>query len=100
MARQAPFFALNPDGIALINIGHGIHPMVDMSDDDIALLVEALNSERQQFVGKGRTYHGGLEKFEPREMENLPLPFEFERLIRKRLSKATLSATRRRDSAS
>lgn len=96
MARQAPFFALNPDGLALINVGHGIYPTIDMTDEDLAILVAALNADRQQFVGKGRTYHGGLEKFEPKEMENLPLPMVIAQSISVRLDKPTLSATRRR----
>lgn len=74
MARQAPRFALNPDGLALLNIGHGIYPKEPMHDEQLAALVEALNTARAGFSGTGRTYHGGLEKFEPREMEALPLP--------------------------
>lgn len=84
MARQAPFFALNPDGLALINVGHGIFPRVDLNGEELDLLVAALNKMRNEFKGRGRTYHGGLEKFEPREMENLPLPPGFEHLLVKR----------------
>jgi SAM-dependent methyltransferase len=71
MARQAPRFALNPDGLALLNIAHGIWPQDGV---DPAVLVSRLNAARLTFTGAGRTYHGGLEKFEPREMEALVLP--------------------------
>lgn len=71
MARQAPAFALNPDGLVLLNIAHGIWPEGDV---DAAELVVRLNDARHSFAGSGRTYHGGLEKFEPREMEALVLP--------------------------
>lgn len=74
MARQPPRFALNPDGVALLNIGHGIYPKDGMSYTQVEALVDALNAGRAAFVGTGRTYHGGLEKFEPREMEALPIP--------------------------
>ncbi len=74
MARQPPKFALNPDGVALLNIGHGIHPKEPMTDENLKALAAVLNAGRAGFVGTGRTYHGGLEKFEPREMEALPIP--------------------------
>lgn len=74
MARQAPVFALNPDGLALVNIAHGVYPRSDMSSEQLASLVNALNGARASFRGNGRTYHGGLEKFEPREMEGLLIP--------------------------
>jgi hypothetical protein len=74
MARQAPAFALNPDGLALVNIAHGIYPIRELADEQIARLVDWLNGARASFRGSGRTYHGGLEKFEPREMEQLLVP--------------------------
>jgi hypothetical protein len=74
MARQPPVFALNPDSLALINIGHGIYPHSNFAEERLASLVAALNSSRALFHGKGRMYHGDLEKFEPREMESLPVP--------------------------
>lgn len=76
MARQAPRFAVNPDGLGLLNIGHGVFPRKAMTDEQLRALVEALNGMRDRFSGTGRTYHGGLEKFEPREMESLPVPEE------------------------
>ncbi|HSV92404.1 MAG TPA: methyltransferase [Desulfobacterales bacterium] len=74
MARQPPKFALNPDGVALLNVGHGIHPKAPMTHEQLSALAAALNGGRASYAGAGRTYHGGLEKFEPREMEALPIP--------------------------
>jgi len=74
MARRAPAFALNPDRLALLNIGHGLWPIGELTDDELATLVFHLNAISAGFRGGGRTYHGGLEKFEPREMENLSVP--------------------------
>jgi len=74
MTRQAPAFALNPDGLAVINIAHGIYPTRPLTDAQLVTLVTALNQARASFRGSGRTYYGGLEKFEPGEMEALPVP--------------------------
>jgi len=81
MARQAPRFALNVDRLALLNVGHALYPRVPLSNEQLQALVEALNRARQTFRGCGRTYHGGLEKFEPREVENLPLPPELDEFL-------------------
>lgn len=74
MARQEPAFALNPDGMAILNVIHGLYPRQPLSSDELAALVRYLNAARASFRGAGRTYHGGLEKFEPREMEALSVP--------------------------
>jgi hypothetical protein len=64
-------FARNPDRLALLNIAHGIWPREGVDPDELAA---RLTAARVTFSGSGRTYHGGLEKFEPREMEGLRLP--------------------------
>lgn len=74
MARRPPVFALNPDGLALVNIAHGLYPHRELSEEELAALVLHLNGLRESFRGRGRTYHGGLEKFEPGEMEALTIP--------------------------
>lgn len=74
MARQAPRFALNPDGAAILNVAHGLYPRLAMTESELMALVRYLNEVRETFAGSGRVYHGGLEKFEPREMEALPVP--------------------------
>ena len=71
MARQAPAFAYNPDGLVLLNIAHGLYPHQPLSAAQLMSLVQELNAARHTFSGHGRTYQGGLEKFEPREMEEL-----------------------------
>ncbi len=74
MARRPPAFALNPDGALLLNIAHGLFPRFLMTTEQMRLLVNSLNGAAPSFAGSGRTYKGGLEKFEPREMENLMVP--------------------------
>ncbi len=74
MTRQGPAFALNPDHLAILNVLHGIFPRLPMNQAQLAGLVRYLNTNRKTFLGAGRTYQGGLEKFEPREMEALLVP--------------------------
>lgn len=73
MARQAPTFATNPDRCRIVNVLHGIHFREEVDDDTATALVTWLNSHRGSFTG-GRTYHGGLQKFEPRELEAILVP--------------------------
>ena len=77
MARQAPMFAYNPDGLVLLNIAHGIYPHAPLGEARARALIRQLNEMRGSFRGQGRTYHGGLEKFEPREMESLLVTVEW-----------------------
>jgi SAM-dependent methyltransferase len=74
MARQAPAFALNPDGLAVLNVFHGLYPKLPLTRVQLEGLVAYLNENRAALRGAGRTYQGGLEKFEPREMEALLVP--------------------------
>jgi adenine-specific DNA-methyltransferase len=74
MARRPPAFALNPDGALILNIAHGVFPREPMTASQLSTLVKALNRAAPTFVGNGRRYQGGLEKFEPREMEDLRFP--------------------------
>lgn len=72
MARRAPQFTLNACGARHINIAHGIYPRDAMSHDQLTRMVEWLNSHVH--ISSGRTYSGGLTKFEPKEMERLRIP--------------------------
>ena len=72
MARRAPAFVRNAADARHINIAHGLYPRVPMSDETLDRLADALRESST--VGLGRTYAGGLVKFEPREMERIPVP--------------------------
>lgn len=74
MARRPPAFARNPGRALILNIAHGLFPRRAMSAKQLRCLVAALNRSASGFVGNGRRYQGGLEKFEPKEMEDLRLP--------------------------
>lgn len=85
MARQPPAFALNPDGLAILNVLLGFFPKVPLDEDQLLGLVQYLNEHRHDLRGSGRTYQGGLEKFEPREMEaiEVPTPSELRRYAKR-----------------
>jgi hypothetical protein len=72
MARRPPAFTRNLAGARHINIAHGLYPRVELPDRAIERLLLALRGTVS--VHDGRTYAGGLTKFEPREMERLPIP--------------------------
>jgi hypothetical protein len=72
MARRPPAFVRNLAEARHINIAHGIYPREPLSGRAIANLADHLRVTVT--LGQGRTYAGGLTKFEPREMERLPVP--------------------------
>lgn len=72
MARRAPGFVRNLCGARHINIAHGIYPRQKMTVAELDALAAHL-VEHSTLEG-GRTYAGGLTKFEPREMERLLVP--------------------------
>ena len=78
MARRAPAFVRNVAGARHINISHGLYPLEPLPGYVLDRLAEALRGSVN--VGLGRTYAGGLVKFEPREMERIPIP-SVERLL-------------------
>jgi len=72
MARRPPAFVRNLAGARHVNIAHGLYPREQLSPAALDGLAAFLRRSVTQ--GQGRTYAGGLTKFEPREMERLPVP--------------------------
>ena len=72
MARRPPQFTINACGARHINIAHGLYPREPLTADALARLVAWLNKNIS--TDSGRTYAGGLVKFEPKEIERLHIP--------------------------
>jgi adenine-specific DNA-methyltransferase len=72
MARRPPAFVRNPCGARHINIAHGLYPREAWSSALLDALARHLSAHAS--LSAGRTYAGGLTKFEPREMERLLVP--------------------------
>jgi hypothetical protein len=72
MARRPPAFVRNMASARHLNIAHGLYPREALSEAVLTSLVEYLS--RAVALSEGRTYAGGLTKFEPREMERLLVP--------------------------
>ena len=72
MARRPPAFVRNVAGAKNINTSHGLYPREEMSEALLAGLVRYLSNRIT--LAQGRTYAGGLTKFEPREMERIYVP--------------------------
>lgn len=72
MARRPPAFVRNTAGARHLNIAHGLYPVEPMGEAMLQKVVEYLSGNVS--LTEGRTYAGGLTKFEPREMERLLVP--------------------------
>jgi len=72
MARRPPAFVRNLVDARHINIAHGLYPREPLSM--VVLDRLAMYLAQGTCIHDGRTYAGGLTKFEPREMERLLVP--------------------------
>ncbi len=72
MARRPPAFVRNTAAVRHVNVAHGIYPREDMSTSTLDALASALRAAAPAAVG--RTYAGGLVKFEPSEMARIYVP--------------------------
>ncbi|MEO5958510.1 MAG: methyltransferase domain-containing protein [Opitutaceae bacterium] len=72
MGRRPPSFARNACGARLINVAHGLTPLRPISIAVQDRLVAWLNQNVS--VTAGRTYGGGMVKFEPGDAMSIPLP--------------------------
>lgn len=72
MARRSPAFVRNIAGAHHLNIAHGLYPIEPLAESTMLAVLSYL----RQNVGTsgGRTYAGGLVKFEPREIERIHIP--------------------------
>lgn len=72
MGRRPPQFTLNSCNARHINVAHGLYPRGAVPIEVLKGLVAWLNGN--VCTGSGRTYAGGLTKFEPKEIERLRIP--------------------------
>lgn len=72
MARRPPAFVRNLAGARHVNIAHGLYPREPLPPAVLDALAGYLC--RSVRPDQGRIYAGGLAKFEPREMERIPVP--------------------------
>jgi len=72
MARRPPAFVMNAAEVRHINIAHGLYPRQPLPEHALQRLSQCLRQSIS--LSQGRTYAGGLTKFEPKEMERLPVP--------------------------
>jgi len=72
MARRAPAFVRNRISARHINIAHGLYPREPLSDGTLRAVLAYL--QRHMGTTGGRTYAGGLIKFEPKELERILVP--------------------------
>jgi hypothetical protein len=51
---------------------HGLYPRTPMSEAVLRAIVRRLNSMPARFARHGRVYQGGLRKFEPSDLAEVP----------------------------
>ena len=73
MARRPPAFVRNSCGARLLNVAHGLYPRERMTEEVITSILAWLNINVR--TDAGRTYAGGLTKFEPKEVERIFIPY-------------------------
>jgi hypothetical protein len=72
MARRPPAFVRNLAAVRHVNIAHGLYPRDPLPPAALDRLAAYLRGSVT--AAQGRVYAGGLAKFEPGEMERLPVP--------------------------
>ena len=72
MARRPPAFVTNVCGVRHLNVAHGLYPREPLPAKTLGALAAWLRCNVQ--TTSGRTYAGGLTKFEPKEMERIRVP--------------------------
>ena len=72
MGRRPPCFARNACGARIINVAHGLTPKRTLSAPIVDRIVQWLNQNVK--ISHGRTYGGGLVKFEPAEAMSIAMP--------------------------
>jgi hypothetical protein len=72
MARRAPVFVRNHAGARHLNIAHGLYPIQPLPQIILDQVARHLNATAR--MTSGRTYAGGLVKFEPGEVSRLRIP--------------------------
>ena len=77
MARRPTAFVRNRCGARHLNIAHGLYPRETLPSAVLDNLAAWLRGNVG--VAAGRTYAGGLTKFEPKGLERIPVP-KLERL--------------------
>jgi hypothetical protein len=75
MGRRPPVFARNACEARILNIAHAVVPLRLMSIRSQDKLVDWLNENVCTTLG--RTYGGGLVKFEPGDAMRIPIPDDF-----------------------
>lgn len=74
MGRRPPVFQANPFGASFINVAHGLYPRQPMTASALQSMLDHLNGAVDRHAG--RTYGGGLAKFEPSDVARLRIPAE------------------------